>query len=288
MRSWLALAGLGVAVAGLGAWVYFKPTPVEVSTHALSTLKPPEVTHLRVERIDAGQPDVVTTIALEREPAGWRITAPFAARADAGQIERLLAILEARSVARYPTTELARYGLARPHGRLTANDQVFAYGAMNAMTREQYVLAGAAVHAVPIARASALPRDAEALLARTLFAPGDSPVRFELPQFVMALEDGTWKLTPAATETSADERIAWVDGWRNASAIRARRHEGGAVPARISVTLKDGRVLALGLLQREPELALLRADEGIQYYFVAEIAKRLLLPPGGTPKPETK
>ncbi len=274
--------------AALGAWVYWKPSGVEVNTYALSTLKAQEVTRLRVERLDAAQADPPAPIALERQPTGWRITAPFAARADAGQIERLLALVEARSAARYPATDLARYGLDPPQGRLTANDQAFAYGTLNAMTREQYVLAGDAVHAVPIARASPLPRDAEALLARTLFAPGEAPVRFELPHFVMALEDGTWKLTPAANDTSADVRNAWVDGWRNASAIRARRHDGRPAPAAVRVMLKDGRTLELGLLQREPELVLLRADEGVQYHFVAEIGKRLLAPPGSTGKPEAK
>lgn len=288
MRSWLTLAALCAAVAALGAWVYFKPAAIEVNTYAVSALNPKEVTRLRLERIDQTQGDLAATIALERQDTGWRITAPFAARADAGQIERLLAVLEARSVARYPAVDLARYGLDRPQGRLTANDQVFAYGAVNAMTREQYLLAGGTVFAVPIALASAFPREPEALLARTLFAPGEAPVRIELPQFVMALEDGAWQLTPAASDTSADERNAWIDSWRNASALRARRHDGRAAPASARVMLKDGRALEFGLLQREPELVLLRTDEGIQYHFVAEIAKRLLLPPGGAPKPEPK
>jgi hypothetical protein len=43
--------------------------------------------------------------------------------------------------------------------------------------------------------------------------------------------------------------------------------------------LTGGAELALGLLAREPELVLRRADEKLQYHFRADAAKRLLSPP---------
>ena len=277
MRSWLTLALLGAVVAALGAWVYFKPSARDADTHALSGLKSADVKRVRVERFDAGKPAPV--IVLERQAAGWRMTAPVAARAEPGQVERLLGILDARAAARYPASGLDRYGLVQPQAKLTIEDQVFAYGAINTMTREQYVLTADAVYVVPIARSTTLPRDADALLARTLFAPGEVPVRFELPGFAMTLEDGTWKLAPG-TEASADERNAWVDGWRHATALRAALHDGSTPAATIRIALKDGRTLELGILQRDPDLVLLRADEGIQFHFIADAAKRLLSPPG--------
>jgi len=51
--------------------------------------------------------------------------------------------------------------------------------------------------------------------------------------------------------------------------------------------LKGGAELALGLLAREPELVLLRADEKLQYHFRADAAKRLLSPPGAGVRSET-
>lgn len=283
MRSWLVLAALAVAVAALGAWVYLKPSALDANTHALATLKLAEVTRVHIERAGAAAP-----IVIERGPAGWHMSAPYAARADAGHVERLLAILEARSAVRYPATDLARYGLNAPLGMITANGITFAYGALNAMTREQYVLAGGAVYAIPVARAAALPREPEALLARTLFGPGESPVRFELPRFTMALEDGRWTSKPAVQDSGADERVAWVDNWRNASALKVARHDGRAPGSRVKVALKDGRVLEFGVLQEAPELVLLRADEGIQYHFVVEAARRLFAFPGAIVKPEAK
>lgn len=287
MRSWLSLALLCAVVAALGAWVYLKPSARDAHTHALSMLIAKDVKRVRVERV-AAEKASPAAIALEREEAGWRMSAPLGGRVDTGQIGRLLEILDARSAGRYPATDLARYGLDRPQAKLTIDDQVFAFGAINTMTREQYVLKGDAVYAVPIVYASVLPRDAEALLARTLFAPGENPVRFELPGFVLALEDGTWKLTPAIGESGADERNAWVDAWRHAIAIRAAPHDGGVPATTIKVALKDGRTLELGLLQSEPDLVLLRADERVQFHFPADAAKRFLSPPGAGRKPDSK
>jgi hypothetical protein len=50
----------------------------------------------------------------------------------------------------------------------------------------------------------------------------------------------------------------------------------------VKVELKDGRTLAIGIAQREPELVLVREDEGVQYYFFADTAKRLFSPPAVT------
>ncbi|MGZ5681811.1 MAG: hypothetical protein ACXWI6_23870 [Burkholderiales bacterium] len=83
-------------------------------------------------------------------------------------------------------------------------------------------------------------------------------------------------------EASADERNAWVDAWRHASAIRAARGDNHPAPQEITVALKDGRMISLGVLQREPELVLIRRDETIEYHFFADNGKKLLAPPGAS------
>lgn len=290
MRSWVSLAVLCLAVAALGAWVYYKPAAPSSQSHALSELAPKDVKRIRVERSAAppgGAPSgsdlpasaQALAIELERHDDGWRMTAPFAARAESFQVERLLSILGARSSARFPATDLGRYGLAEPPVRVALDGESFGYGAVNTATREQYVLTRDAVYAIPLAQRNAVPRDADALIARSLFAERESPVAFELPGFTATLQDGNWIFTPSG-EASADERNAWVGAWRRASAVRAEKHDGRAAPATIKVTVADGRTLALAIVQREPELVLLRTDEGIQYHFFADTAKRLLTPPG--------
>lgn len=284
MRSWIWLAALLALVAGLGAWIYYKPAAPARASHPLSALRAQEVKRVALER-PSRAPSPAVSVVLERIEDRWRMTVPVAARVETPQVERLLALLDAQSVARYPAGDLARYGLDRPLATMTLNDQSFSFGAVNETTREQYVLTGEHVYAIPLALRTSLPRDAHALISRALFAPGEEPVRFELPAFTAALEDGTWTFTPPGDDPGPDERNGWAGAWRQATAVQAAPHDGRAAPETFSVKLEDGRSIKLGILQREPELVLLRTDEGIQYHFLAGTAKRLFTPPGTPAKP---
>jgi hypothetical protein len=191
MRSWLSLLLMAIAVGALAYWLLHAPEESrEAEPYAVSTLKPGDVT--RIELAGKARADTAAgEIVLEKRDAVWRFLAPFKARADAQPLERMLAILEARSNARYAASDLARYGLDTPLATLTANDQTIAYGSINPATREQYVLAGNHVLPVSAAYAAALPRSIEALLAKSLFAPDErQPVRFDLPGYTVALQDG--------------------------------------------------------------------------------------------------
>ena len=295
MRNWITLGSLLAVVLALGFWVSQKPKAPDREAHALSSLTAADVKRIRLAQSGPAQAERAagqspadnasgsgTTIELERGSEGWRLTAPFSARADALLVERLLAILDARSLARYPAQDLARYGLDAPLATLSFNEETFSFGAVNTMTREQYVLARDGVYAIPLAQRTALPREATSLISKSLFAPGETPVRFQLETFTATLEDGRWSFAPAGDDPGPDERKGWVAAWRQASAIRAAPHDGRTPVATIAVALQGGRTISLGILQREPELVLLRADEGIQYHFVQDTGKRLLALPGPT------
>jgi hypothetical protein len=147
------------------------------------------------------------------------------------------------------------------------------------VTREQYVLTSGAVYAVSPRYGAALPAGAADLRSRQLFETGEIPIRIGLKTFTVEQRDGNWRQTPAAPDLSQDDFVRWVDEWRRAAALRVEPQGKRKPLAEIRVQLKDGAALTLGLLAREPELVLLRADEKLQYYFRADAAKRLLSPP---------
>jgi len=286
MRTWVWIAALFLAVAALGSWVYYRPQAPAAQSHALSALSPKDVQRIRLERPAStasaespSAPAAPNVVLLTRKGDVWHIDEPFVARAESSQVERLLAILSARSLTRYQATDLSKYGLDGTSPKLTLNDQSVSFGAVNTMTREQYVLTGDYIYTIALAYRTSLPRDANALVARSLFAPGEEPVGFELPDFTAMLQNGTWVIAPQREDVSADERNAWADSWRRASAMQASHQGARAAKENIVIHLKDGRTVTLGILQRDPELVLLRADEGIEYHFIAATAKRLLLPP---------
>jgi hypothetical protein len=274
MRStWIVTGVMLVLVAALGLFAYLKPPARDAARQALSTLRPAEVTKLRVAR--RGK----LVIEAERRGEQWVLTAPYAAPLDVFQIARAVTILEAKNTAHYPASGLAKYELDPPVAEVTINGQTFAFGAINPVTREQYVLAGNAVHAVEMRHGAGLPTDASALLRKQLFAADEVPVRFGFNDFSVASENGKWSLTPAAGELSQDDYNRWSDAWRHATALRVEPYDQRKPQGEIHIELKDKPKLTLGILSRSPELVLLRPDLKLQFTFVAEVGKRMLEPP---------
>lgn len=267
-----------VVVAALGAFVYLKPHSDASDGHALSTLKISEAKSIRIERRNAA------AITLEKREDGWRVTAPLAARADENRVQRLLEILEARSAARMTADGLARFELDSPSVRMTISGQTFAFGMVNAVTREQYIRTGDAVYAVNPRYGAMLPAAAADMASKQLFGSGEIPVRIALKEFSVEQQAGKWKLAPApARELSQDDYAHWADEWRFASAIRVEPYVGGKPREDIGIQLKNGASLTLGILASGANLVLTRPDEKLQYYFNIDIAKRLLSPPGARP-----
>jgi hypothetical protein len=282
MRRWWLNALLGLVVAALASWVYFKPAPVGPVEHPLAALEPSTVGSLVIER--PGEP----TIAAEKRQDAWFVTAPIPARGNETRIQQVLEIAQARSAHRYPAADLARFELVEPQARLTLGKQSFSFGMVSPVTREQYVLAGDAVYAVSPRYGAALPASAADLASLRLLGPAETPVRFEMGAFRVVQRDGGWRLEPAGTDLSQDDFVRWVEAWRHATAVRVELH-GTLKPAAddVRIALKDGREIVLGVLSRAPEVTLVRADERLKYQFRGAIARRLLAPPGA-PAPEKK
>ena len=210
---------------------------------------------------------------------------PFEARADGSQVQRLLELASATSKEKLAATDLARFDLDRPALTVTLDEQRFAFGTVNPLSQEQYVLAGDAVYLLSSFYASLVPRKAERLLTHSLFVQGESPVAFILPGFRIEQQSTKWVRSPASGQEalSQDDFNRWVDGWRYASSLVTQR-AGTTKPSEyVEVRLAGGRTLRLGILQKQPELVLVRPDEHLQFSFSGEMAKRLLTPPEAPP-----
>lgn len=272
-RGWLSLIALFAVTAILGMLAWLAPAPDEKAP-PLSPQSPAQARKVILAR--PGQP----TIELERRETQWLISAPLRARADEFQVLRMLALLETKPAARFPATDLDRFDLQAPLARLTIDGTEYAFGGINTVTREQYVMRGDAVYALALRHGAALPASAEALIRRVLLEEHEIPVAILLPQFSLRQTGGRWTLTPPDTAADPDELQAFVDRWRQASAARAEAHDGRPALAEIRIELRDGAPLAISVLQREPRLVLLRQDQGLQYTFLAGAGEALLLSPG--------
>lgn len=266
----LALAAL-VAVLILLVWL--KPKPMTQTQFKLSNLASASVNRIVLDK--PGQPEIV----LQKTPAGWLLSAPFQARAEGPAVERLLEILAASSLQRFPATDLGRFQLDTPLLRLTLNDQEFSFGTQNTLTGEVYVATNGGVHPVApsyLTYAMKMPAD---FSAHALLAEEEKLAGFEFADLRLSQNsEGKWSVSPALPNWSQDDINRWVDEWRHASSLVTQPYDD--TPAQESFTLRlgDGKLIPCKILRREPELVLLREDEKLQYHFPAEIGKRLLRP----------
>jgi hypothetical protein len=273
-RHWLTLGALFACVAALGVFVWLKPPNPQTATHAVSALKAADVRTLRVWR------QGTTLAVLERRGTGWFLTEPIAAPADSFQVSRLLAVLDAKSATRYAPSDLAKFELDAPQAEIAIDAQRFAFGAINTVTREQYVLTQDQVYPLELRFAAAIPKDAAALLRRSVLGSEETPQRFEFGAYTVSSDEKKWATQPPAGDVSQDDYNRWVAQWREGSALRTEPADARKAASDVHITLKDGRKLTLAVVQLEPELVLRRADLGLQFVFVAAVGTQMMAPPG--------
>ena len=277
-RSLLNLVLL-VAVVSLVLWVYFKPKPQgDAQEYRVSSLSAEDAQSIRVEWQGLN-------IVLQKAGERWHLTQPLQARADEIKVGRILEILAATSPRRFPATELERFDLAQPAVRLRIDHESFGFGGLAPITNEQYVASGESVYLLAPRYAAALPRQPADLLSPKLLAENEIPVAFELENLKVIQQDGNWRITPGkpGVTLTQNEFNHWVQSWQQAYAVGITLSANApdqtvAGKQAIKITLRDGNIVQLLILQQQPELILLRVDAGIRYRFPGESGKRLLDP----------
>ncbi|MEO1766970.1 DUF4340 domain-containing protein [Thiobacter aerophilum] len=267
---------LAATVLALASVLLFKPEPAGPPQFHLSTLTPQTVTRIELTPRDG------PAIVLARKAAGWRLAAPFSARADEARVEALLGLLASRSEQRLPARELQKFGLAPPYARLTidtaASRQVFDFGDRQPVSDQVYVLTGGWVYLVSPVYLVDVSRGAMDFVAKNPLAEEEKPVGFSLPRLRLSLENGRWRREPDNGRLSADSLNRFLDEWRLARAVSVQQAGRAPAQSRASVHLADGRVLVFSLIAREPEWILRREDEGLEYHFAPDAGARLIDP----------
>ena len=272
-KSWITLGALFTCVTALGLLVWLKPPKQQNASVAVTTLKSADVRTLRVRH--KGAP----LASLEKRGNDWFLTEPINVPADSFQVLRLLAVLDAKSTSQYPVADSARFELDAPQTEIIINDQRFLFGAINNVTREQYLLAQNQIYTVEPRFAAAVPANANALIRRSVLAPVDVPERFEFGAFTITTDGKKWSTTPPAGDISQDDYNRWVAQWREGSALRSEIADDRKTGHEIIVTLKGGAKIVLGVLQSDAELVVRRADIGLQFVFTGDVGKQMMAAP---------
>lgn len=271
---WLAILALVMLAVALAILAHFAPRGDARNTFPISSLAGRDVRLIRVEH------GTRLTAVLAHEGGRWRLTAPLEVPADAFQVDRILAILSARSPQRMAPTELGRFELDPASLRVAFDDQVLHFGMVNAVTQEQYVLTGDALYVIDPRYGAALPVDALQLAEHRIFPDDAVLVHLTLPDFSLVRGEAGWTMMPPHGRISQDDLNRFADDWRVATATRVTRATARTALGTVRIQLKDGEEIEFDIVERDSALVLRRSRLNIEYVFTEASARRMLSVPG--------
>ena len=275
--------GIAAAVLALGTFLYLAARVDRNGTLEHFALVPEvleNVSRIEIER--RGQ----NAIVLERSRGQWRMSAPRVARLDEVQLSRVLDVARFRATQRMRAEDLERFELDKPWARIRFDRYAVEFGTTNGLTQELYVRSADHVYAVPSQLATGVPGNAARLLAHRLFGPDEQPIAFRLKYFAVHHDGVRWVMEPPDPSLSQDDVIRWVDQWRLASSLVTQPAEQTQPAESIRIDLKGAGTIVLDVLQRTPNLVLLRADELLQYHLPASYSATLLARPSAAAAPK--
>ncbi len=291
-NRWLLNLGLLAVVAGLVAFLYIRPQANTGAAlqHEVSTLKLADFTEIHVEF-----PTQAAT-SFEKVDGLWRMTAPYKARADQMSVQRILAIIAAKSTEKFPASDLAKYGLDKPQLKLKLTNsegvEEFDFGTFNPVSEEQYVAYKDAVYLLPGSYAEAATTQAVELVDKNPLAVNEAKQimgfdfsrleQWEALGLRVDVADGKWKTNAAKAKITQNELNEWLDfSWKQAQAKQVELYTPNyktSYPS-FEVKLKDGKKVHFDKIQEAPDLLLGRPDEGILYHFSNDVGFTMLNPP---------
>lgn len=292
MKSrWLVNLGLLVLIAGIGLFLYFGPKKEETKFNAT---KVSEISQADIRKISIEFP-AKNPVVLEKQDGHWRLMQPYAARAGEEVVGRILAVLNADSVDKFDTTDLARFGLDNPSLRLKLDDREILFGTFNPVNGRQYIAFENSVYLVSTQYQDAAGTQVVELLDKRLLAPNEEVAGFDFShleqweesKLVVEHQGSEWKVSiPGAKPEKAGMDEWFGDGWRTLSAKSVEPYKLNAKETfpYFEIILKDGKRIRVDKQLESPEMILARPDEGMRYHFAPDLGFSLLNPPVGAPK----
>lgn len=291
-NRWLLNLVMLAVVAGLVSFLYLRPKTNEnsASQFEVSTLKLADFTSIKVEF-----PTKAPT-SFEKIDGLWRMTAPYKMRADQASVQRILAIIAAKSADKFSATDLAKYALDNPQLRLkltnAAGAHEFVFGTVNPVTEEQYVAFNDAVYLLPGSYIEAASTQPIELIDKNPLTKEEAKqiAKFDfsrLEQWAEAdlnvsLENGQWKVNLPKAKITQNEMNEWLDfSWKQALAnsVELYTPDHNAKYPSFDVKLKNGKSVHFDKIQESPDLLLGRPDEGLMYHFNSDVGFNMLNPP---------
>jgi len=278
-RQWLNV-GLLLAVAALAGVVWYQAgRPSKEALPAVSDLAPASVNKIEIIRAH-------DNVVLIGQNGMWWMREPVRIAANRFEVENVLRVLSAESLARFPTAgrDLAAFGLAEPEVRLRFNGTELAFGGLTPVDQRRYVQVGNTVHLITDRYFLDLTEDPAALASRNLVPEGRQIAALALPDLTLTKSaDGKWRETPGHLLASGDAMQTLLAAWRDAQALHVEPYRPAPARGEITITLAgQPDPLRYVITAEGEEWVLARPDVNLQFRLGADQARRLLARAGSS------
>ncbi len=291
-KRWLLNLVMLALVAGLVAFLYLRPKAnIDApSQHEVTSLKLADFTQVKVE-FATQKPT-----SFDKVDGVWRMTSPYKARADQISVQRILAIIAAKSTEKFPNTDLSKFGLDKPQLKLKlvkpTGVEEFSFGTFNSVTEQQYVGYKDAVYLLAGSYAEAASTQAIELIDKTPLTKSEIKQiagfnlahleQWQANALNVDVTDGQWKTNEPKAKITQNEMNEWLDfSWKQAQAKQVELYtpDHKITYPSFDVKLKDGKKVHFDKIQEAPDLLLGRPDEGVMYHFSNDVGFGMVNPP---------
>jgi len=294
-KRWLLNLILLAVVASLITFLYVRPK-TEASKATEYEVSPYKLAEFNAISIEFPAKAAVT---FEKVDKYWRLTAPYKTRADQMSVQRILAIIAAKSHQKIVTNDMEKFGLVNPSFKLKLfrdkdNAEEFLFGTHSPLTDEQYIAHKGTVYLVPNSYAEAASTQVIEMVDKAPLKPSEKVAGFDFSRLEqwessrlnLDLVAGQWKVSIKEAKPLQNEMNEWVDySWVHtlAKSVELYTPDHKAVYPSFEIKMTDGTKVHFDKIQESPDLLLGRPDEGIMYTFPSDAGFVMLNPPINLP-----
>lgn len=294
-KRWLLNLILLAVVAGLVTFLYVRPKTeaTKNNEYEVSSYKLAEFNAISIEF------PAKAAVTFEKVDKYWRLTAPYKTRADQMSVQRILAIVAAKSHEKIVSDDMAKFGLVNPSFKLKLfrnknSVEEFLFGTYNPLTDEQYVAHQNTVYLIANTYAEAASTQVIEMVDKAPLKPTEKVVGFDFSRLEqwessrlnLDLVDGQWKVSIKEAKPMQNEMNEWVDySWIHtfAKSLELYTPDHKTLYPSFEIKLADGSKVHFDKIQESPNLILARPDEGIMYTFPSDAGFVMLNPPINIP-----
>ncbi len=275
---------LAIVIALL--WLSQREQPAEQQTSTISSLAPEAIELIQIAR------DGKVNLRLERQQNHWILSEPFNARANPTRINLLLSLLKAPVHGEFQPMDqsaLDQFGLSNPDVILSMNNEQFAFGGVESLSENRYVLHQGMIFLVQDDVTPLLTASAGSFVDNRLIPENTQLTRLTLPvaegdsrKVSFSLQDGEWRSDNSELATDAIKTLA--DSWQHAYAMQVRYLPDAQLSAnsepQIELWLADqAEPIKLLMRQSGQSLLLINPALRLQYDFPMAMQSQLLPSP---------